>query len=365
MAHHGDDRGTWLQVVGLVGVAAQADLDIGFGDPAQPVTEFGDDQLGGVGIDHLVDRRHDPHAHQRLDHIGGALGHAVGQLLDRDRLGNDDLTHDLGRLLVQHPQPFALAGPAHRGERAHPLAGFVVECPGDGELAGAAALVAPHRRGRPLQFGAAAGAQRGGGLVFLLGRDGDLAGGGESGHFGRRRLAGAFGNLTPRLLLAAARLLFHGALLRVFVGAFAGFLLLATLAQIFFGALARFYLGALLLLAAAVGLDDQGVAARDLVGLAGILERAHPRRVFFGRQGARYPEPPRRLGRFRSGGRGRLRPGDGRLGLGAARFDRGAGHRRPFLAHLDRDGLRASVREALPHLSGLDWSAQAEGAAGA
>ena len=40
MAHDRDDRGARLQRLGLVGIAAQADLDIGFGDAAQPVAEF-------------------------------------------------------------------------------------------------------------------------------------------------------------------------------------------------------------------------------------------------------------------------------------------------------------------------------------
>src|SRR5207245_3682286 len=138
----------------------------------------------------------------------------------------------------------------------------------------------------------------------------------------RRRLAGAFGDLTPRLLLAAARLLFDRAVLRLFLGAFAGRLVLGTLAQLLFGALARLDRGALFLLAAPVGLDDRSVAARDLVGLAGILQGAHPGCVFFGRQGAGDPEPAGRLSRVRSGGRPRLRPGDRRLGAAARGLDR-------------------------------------------
>ncbi len=51
MAHDRDDRGARLQHVGLVGLAAQADLDIGLGDAAHAVAELADDQLGGVGVD--------------------------------------------------------------------------------------------------------------------------------------------------------------------------------------------------------------------------------------------------------------------------------------------------------------------------
>ena len=61
MAHHRNDRRARLQRLFAVLLAAQADLDIGLGNPAQPVAELGDDELGGVGVDDLVDRRH--HAH--------------------------------------------------------------------------------------------------------------------------------------------------------------------------------------------------------------------------------------------------------------------------------------------------------------
>ena len=123
------------------------------------VAELGHHQLGGVGVDHLVDRRHDAHAHQRLDHVGAALGHAVGELLHRDGLGHDDVAHDLDRLLLrlQHALLLALAGAAHRGEAAHALAVVLVERLGDGELAGAAArLVAAGRCRRLLDVGAQA-----------------------------------------------------------------------------------------------------------------------------------------------------------------------------------------------------------------
>ena len=108
---------------GVVLLAAQTHLDIRLGDAPQAVAELGDDQLGGIGVDDLVDRRHHAHAHQRLDDVGAALGHAVGQFLDGDRLGDDDLAHDLDLLLLAVMQPLALAlpRPAHRGQAAHPL----------------------------------------------------------------------------------------------------------------------------------------------------------------------------------------------------------------------------------------------------
>ena len=39
----------------IVGDVEQAFLDVGFGDAADRVAEFVGDQLGGVGVDHVVD----------------------------------------------------------------------------------------------------------------------------------------------------------------------------------------------------------------------------------------------------------------------------------------------------------------------
>ena len=66
-----------------------------FGDAADGVAHLLGDQLGGVGVDHVGDLDHLALLHQQLDHVDGALGHAVGELLDGDRLGNDHLAHDL------------------------------------------------------------------------------------------------------------------------------------------------------------------------------------------------------------------------------------------------------------------------------
>ena len=81
MAHDGDDRRARLQACLRVGLADDAELDVGLGDALDLVAEFGRDQLGGVGVDRLGDGHHDADLHQRLDHVGAALGHAVGELL--------------------------------------------------------------------------------------------------------------------------------------------------------------------------------------------------------------------------------------------------------------------------------------------
>src|SRR5690242_9034381 len=253
MAHDGDDRGTRLEHLFFISFATQPDLDIGFGDAVGAVPELADDELGGIGVDDLVYRRHDAHAHQRLDNVGAALSHAVRQFLDRDRLRDRNVAHDLERLLLMHAHPLALAGAAHRGEAAHALAGVLIESAGDGQFAGAAAvLVAPYRGGAPASLGAAAGTRGSRRFVFLFGRDGDLAGGGERGDFRGGGLAGALGDFAAWLFLAAARLFFIGALFRLLFAALLCFLRFGALTQFFLGTTLSVLGGAFFLLPAPI-----------------------------------------------------------------------------------------------------------------
>ena len=61
----------------------------------------------------------DAHLEQRLDEIGAALGHTIGELLHRDCLGDDDVADLLGRRTGLHVVAlFLFAGAAERGERA-------------------------------------------------------------------------------------------------------------------------------------------------------------------------------------------------------------------------------------------------------
>jgi hypothetical protein len=90
-------RGT---VSSAVDFALDAQFDIGFRDAAHAVAEFGDNQLGRVGVDRLGDGRHHAHAHQRLDHIAAALGHTLGQFLHGDGFRQHDVADDLHLLVV-------------------------------------------------------------------------------------------------------------------------------------------------------------------------------------------------------------------------------------------------------------------------
>ena len=56
VAHDGDHRRARLDLRRIVGDVEQAFLDVGFGDAAHGVAHFLGDELGGVGVDHVVDR---------------------------------------------------------------------------------------------------------------------------------------------------------------------------------------------------------------------------------------------------------------------------------------------------------------------
>jgi hypothetical protein len=100
VAHDGDHRRPRDHRLVGIGRIREAGLDVALGDALEPVAHLRHHQLGGVGIDHLVDGGHHAHAHQRLDHVGAALGHAGGEFLDCDGLGNRDLAIDFLLRLV-------------------------------------------------------------------------------------------------------------------------------------------------------------------------------------------------------------------------------------------------------------------------
>ena len=59
------------------------------------VTEFLDDQFGGVRINRLVLRRHDAVGHQRLHNVSNPFGHPVGQFADHNGFGQLNVAHNL------------------------------------------------------------------------------------------------------------------------------------------------------------------------------------------------------------------------------------------------------------------------------
>ena len=136
VAHDGDDRRARQQVRRIVRRVEHALFDVGLGDAAHGVAEFLGDELGGVGVDRVGDLRHVTLLHQDADHVDRALGHAVGQFLDGDRLREDHFAGDLFLRLAVAVAGHALDAAAERSDRA--FAHFVGGKRGyDGEAAAA------------------------------------------------------------------------------------------------------------------------------------------------------------------------------------------------------------------------------------
>ena len=128
------------------------------------MSELLGDQLGGVGIDHVGDLMHLAVLHQIFDDVDAPLGHAVGELLNGDDLGDHDLALDLRlRLRAGDLLFLALLAALQRGKA--PLALLFVERVDDGEPAAYPALLAAARRGDALLVPCIGGA---GGLFGLL-----------------------------------------------------------------------------------------------------------------------------------------------------------------------------------------------------
>ncbi len=100
VAHDGDHRRARHHTGRVVGHVEQAFFHVGFRHAAHAVAHFLGDQLGGVGIDRVVDGRHLALFHQQADDVDRALGHAVGEIGNGDRFGNSDFAHQLFFRLV-------------------------------------------------------------------------------------------------------------------------------------------------------------------------------------------------------------------------------------------------------------------------
>ena len=100
--HDGHNGSPRLHVSIDVILAIDADLHVALADPAATMAELFDHQFGRVSVKYLRHRRHDAHAHQRLNHVGDTGGHAVGEFLHRDRLWQYDVAHDLDLVRAQH-----------------------------------------------------------------------------------------------------------------------------------------------------------------------------------------------------------------------------------------------------------------------
>ena len=138
MAHDGDHRRARLKIGVLVLGAHQAFQHIAFRHALDDMAVFGGHQFGGVGVDHVIGRRHHAVLHQHLDDIDRAARHAVGEIGNRDGFGNNDVagTGGTGRLLLVTLVD-ALQVAAIARHRTHALI-VVGQSASDGQLAAAA-----------------------------------------------------------------------------------------------------------------------------------------------------------------------------------------------------------------------------------
>ena len=281
----------------------------------------------------------DAHLEQGLDQVGAALGHAVGEFLHGDRLGNDDVADLLGRRARLHVVAlFLLAGAAERGERTGAAVVLVgrarvtVSLPrwrwssprprlgraGSGRRGPVHGRRGGGRRARPLAAaGAAAFAAR-----PALRRRGAL--------LPRRFRRACLGGLLPRPCDFLRR---GGALLG------RSTLIASSRRRASSSEVRRDFLG----LAQQLGLHF--LAGGDVVGGDGLRR---------GRRGS--SRLRRRLGRF-GDGRGRRRLGRGRSFARAAED--------AALLDLDDDRVGTAVAEALLDLAGLDRALEAQRRPGA
>ena len=374
MAHDRDDRRARDGRAFVVGPIEEAFLDVGFGDALDRVAHLLGHKLRGVGVEHVGQRHHAALAHQKLDHVDRPLGHAACELLDRDRLRQDDLTCDFLFLVLPAVTFQPLRAPTERSDRPRALL-FAGSRASDGQPATVALLAAARRPRRRHDDLLSRQAQRrtpnDPPRFFLFAASGSGERSRKNAGRGRRRGAGdrrgrrrfAAGKAPARLVLG---LPFEIGFLR----AAKLLLALARLRGLAFEAVAR--------LALAPGLGLRPLAAAILLLLrAGVAQRPGARLALLVRQSR---QDDAGLGR-RWRGRLRRRGGGGPRGAGKRRFRRTwrnrrrsvrRGRRRPHsrrglsrrqnapLHLLDNDRLAAPMREALSHRALLNRALQVQ-----
>ena len=344
VAHDGDHRRARNKIAALVGVRLdeQPGFDVGLGDAAHGVAHILGDDLRRIGLDHVGGLNHLTLFHEMLDDVDGAFRHAVGELGDRDPLGNDDLAHDLLARTVMSAGAFALAAAANGGERASPLG--VVEGVDERELAAATRIfdaLDRLRLGRGL--GLDATVQTAAGTLFLFLdflQSAQRTGTGRSGS----RACGLGGFLAE-----AAAGGFLGAQLDTVFGLMAG--IFVGLAALSLGALTG---EAFILSGTARGRIDGSTTLLGFVNL-GVGQRAGAGVDFVGGKLTQHEAGAGSSGRrhrgFRSGGgtRRSSRRFDGTRdnGRGSSSLGLFAGQRDAALLALDLNRVGAAVRETL------------------
>ena len=83
------------------------------------MAHFLGNELRGVGVEHVGQRHHAALAHQKLDHIDRAFGHAARELLDRDGFREHDFSRNFFFLVQRAVALQPLRASTERGDRTH------------------------------------------------------------------------------------------------------------------------------------------------------------------------------------------------------------------------------------------------------
>jgi hypothetical protein len=385
MAHDGDDGRARNRRAFFVRPVKKTFLDIGFGDAFDRMAQFLGDQLRGIGFDHVGDRRHLALFHQELDDVNRAFGHAVGELLNGDRLRQHDFARKLLLRLLEAVPFQALGAAPESGDRARAL--FLARRrAGDRQAAAIALFAAAGRPRRQDDFGwlhhHAWAADHPPRLFFLDDRRASARRSGGGGHGRRRgrdgtcRLArhrhrGRRGRFAASK--APARFVFGLAFEIGVLGATQFFVALARLGGFALDALARLALGAKLrlgflpatiLVFARAGADKRvgarlalffGQCMQDDAGL-------WRRRRLRGRRLA--GRATRRDGRGWRGRRGRRTQDDGRDRRGLADGRLTGARDAPLHHFFDDDRFASAMRKALADHPLFDRTLQMQGLRG-
>ena len=315
VTHHCHHRGTRGFIAIIIISRDNRILDIAFRYAAHFMAQILGDNLRRIGINHIINLRHHALLHQHFNHIDGALGHAIGQFLNGNRIGQlhgagDFFTTVTGGGLTF----FALTATAHRGQRTHAL--FIIQRIINGQLTGATATLS----GGSAFFGCGAFFLFGAAFFFIS----------RTTNSRLNRAVGLRRGFNGRLGFGFARLFFRQT-------RFFGFHLhpLFSAARIFLSAVLRINLCLLgFFNGARFGLGYGGQTL-FLFGFGKPIGHLRLRRCRFGRRGAL-------IFRYLAGS----------VGPFLARFDNA------LAAFFNQHGFRTAMREALAHLSAFDSALQ-------
>ena len=141
MAHHRHHRRTGGFIALIIISGNNRIFNIAVRDAAHLMAQILSHNLRRIGVNHIINLRHHTLLHQHFNDIDSALGHAIGQFLNGNRVGQlHGARYFLAAIGTARLTLFAFAAPPHGGQRAHAL--FIIQRIINGQLAGAATAFA-------------------------------------------------------------------------------------------------------------------------------------------------------------------------------------------------------------------------------